>query len=338
MTDKFPLVSCVVIGINSSKTISQCINSIKNSDYKGKIEIIYVDGGSTDNTIRLVNKIKRVKIIQLNQKHPTPGRQRNAGWKAAKGNLVHFFDGDVIVEKDWISTAVKKINSKKNIGAVCGLRKEKYPNKNFYHMVADLEWDNKIGITKYFGGDVLIKKKTLNITKGYDSNLIAGEDPELSFRIRKKGYKLIRLKKIMCYHDINMGSFKQYFKRGYRNSYGHAEVGLKLAGKGEKSWAMRSIKHLMKTSGSILLLILGFVYNRYILIFPLMINGHIFLKVPNYKKKFDISYRYGLIYSFHLLINSYIILLGIMRYFIYILFNYPLTNKNLKKVKKQKCL
>ncbi|MBN1468002.1 MAG: glycosyltransferase, partial [Fusobacteriaceae bacterium] len=198
--NNFLRISCVVIGLNSSKTIFDCLKSIKNSNYKGDIEIIYVDGGSTDNSVDLAKRINGVKVVQLKQENPTPGRQRNAGWKIAKGNYVHFFDGDIVVKKNWIKEAVRAINEKNKILAVCGIRREKFPNKNWYHFITDLEWDNDIGEVEYSGAEILVKRSIIKEVGGYDANIIAGEDPLFSFRIRQKGYKIKRLNKIMGYH------------------------------------------------------------------------------------------------------------------------------------------
>ena len=99
-------ISCVIIGMNVENTIKKCLESIKNSDEK-PVEILYVDDNSTDNSVREAKKVKGVRIIRCKTK--SPGFARNKGWEAAKGDLVHFFDGDVIVDKKWLGKAKKAI-------------------------------------------------------------------------------------------------------------------------------------------------------------------------------------------------------------------------------------
>ena len=50
-------ISTICSVLNSQKKINILLNSFKNQDYKNK-ELIIVDGGSSDNTINLINKKK----------------------------------------------------------------------------------------------------------------------------------------------------------------------------------------------------------------------------------------------------------------------------------------
>ena len=87
--------------MNTEKTIVHCIQSVKNAHYpKDKIEIIYVDGGSSDRSVSLVKQFKDVKVIELKQDMPTPGRGRNEGWKLAKYDKIQFLDGDTVIDPD----------------------------------------------------------------------------------------------------------------------------------------------------------------------------------------------------------------------------------------------
>jgi len=67
---------------------------------------------------------------------------------------------------------------------VTGRREERHPRKNIYHILTEMEWRYEIGPCRYFGGDVLIRREALERTGGFDELLIAGEDPELSYRVR----------------------------------------------------------------------------------------------------------------------------------------------------------
>ncbi len=53
MKNNLPSISIVIACYNSERTIEQCLNSIRSQRYpQNKIEIIAVDGGSKDNTLR----------------------------------------------------------------------------------------------------------------------------------------------------------------------------------------------------------------------------------------------------------------------------------------------
>jgi glycosyltransferase involved in cell wall biosynthesis len=329
MNLSYPNISCIVIGINSARTIVSCIKSIKKSDYPKLIEIIYVDGGSSDNSVELAKKLG-VKVIQLKQEHPTPGRGRNVGWKNASNELIQFLDGDTTLDQKWLKKAIKHIDNK--TVAVCGYGKEKDPNKNWYHLVADLEWSNETGNIKYFGGNVLIKKSILEETSGYNDNLIAGEDPEFSFRIREKGYNIKRLDSLMYYHDINMNNLKEYFKRCFRKGYGYAEVGTMRLKKKEYGWIKRTIKTTIKTIGTFVFLILALLFqNIYFVSFALLLNIIPIIKISRFKKQYKLNIKKSIIYALHLVLAAYLTTAGVFRYYIGKLFNKPLTNKSLLK-------
>ena len=55
--------SILVVNYNNGKYINQNINSLKNQTYKN-IEIIYHDDNSTDNSLLILNKFKKIKLIK----------------------------------------------------------------------------------------------------------------------------------------------------------------------------------------------------------------------------------------------------------------------------------
>ena len=62
----FPKISLLVAAYNEEENIAETIRGIKNQDYPGKIEIIVVDDGSTDNTVKLLRSynLSNLKIVQ----------------------------------------------------------------------------------------------------------------------------------------------------------------------------------------------------------------------------------------------------------------------------------
>jgi GT2 family glycosyltransferase len=201
--------------------------------------------------------------------------------------------------------------------------------------VTNLEWDHDIGEVKYSGAEILVKKSVLWKTGGYNPNLIAGEDPLFSLEIRKKGYKIMRLNKVMGYHDINMNSLKQYLKRCYRSGYGYTEVGFIFIKKKELDWIKKVIKYFIKTSGTLFFLVFFLVFqNLYLLIISLLLNIMPIIKIPKFKKEFKINIKKSFIYALHLIIAAYPMTVGIYRYFVGRIFNWSLTNKILLKNEK----
>src|SRR3989338_5052568 len=62
-----PKISIVIPAYNEEKNIGKCIESIHNSDYpKEKLQIMVVDDGSIDNTLKILRKYKNVKVLRQN--------------------------------------------------------------------------------------------------------------------------------------------------------------------------------------------------------------------------------------------------------------------------------
>lgn len=91
-------ISFVVIGYNIERYITRCIESILRQTYFN-IEIIYVDDGSTDRSIKLVKELMSSddRLFIIAQENKGVYGARKSGVNHAKGDFVIFVDGD-----DWI--------------------------------------------------------------------------------------------------------------------------------------------------------------------------------------------------------------------------------------------
>lgn len=97
---KSALISIIVPVYNTEKYLVQCLESLVNQTYKN-IEIIIINDGSTDNSIKIINKFKEkdARIVVLEQSNKGVSEARNYGLKAANGEFIMFVDSD-----DWIDS------------------------------------------------------------------------------------------------------------------------------------------------------------------------------------------------------------------------------------------
>ena len=125
-----PKVTVIISIYNSEKYLSNCLNSIINQTLK-EIEIICVNDGSTDNSLRILNYYKKKdnRIIIFNQKNKGVNSARNLGLKNAKGEFILFFDSDDIL----ITDALEKLY---NLG--------KYKNLEIIFFNAKFIFENNI--------------------------------------------------------------------------------------------------------------------------------------------------------------------------------------------------
>lgn len=96
-----PLVSIIVPVYNTEKYVSECLNSLIQQSY-AHIEIIAVDDGSTDNSLKILNDIsakdRRLKVFS--QRNQGVSAARNLALKKATGEYIMFVDAD-----DWIDSS-----------------------------------------------------------------------------------------------------------------------------------------------------------------------------------------------------------------------------------------
>jgi len=100
-----PSISIIIPTLNSSKTLEDCLESIKIQNYpKDKIELIIADGGSRDSTLDIVNKYKsnfKVNIVENKLKTGEAGKA--VGTKYAKNDIIALIDSDNILPKaNWL--------------------------------------------------------------------------------------------------------------------------------------------------------------------------------------------------------------------------------------------
>ncbi|RKX99381.1 MAG: hypothetical protein DRP54_07345, partial [Spirochaetes bacterium] len=210
------LVSFIIPTYNSEKTIKKCLESVFKQDCRK--EIIVVDDGSTDSTEEVV---KQFKIKFIKQKHKGAAAARNSGLRIAKGNYIAFIDSDVILPKNWIKKALKKLNGE-GIAGVGG------PGVSVEKSLISHALDSLLyGIDASVSSKYVDSLATMNVL--YDKKAIdrlafnesfksaAGEDPEFNFRVRKRGYKLLydRSLWVYHYHPTNLTNLlKKWFNYG----------------------------------------------------------------------------------------------------------------------------
>jgi GT2 family glycosyltransferase len=321
-------IGVVIIGVNVERYLADCIRSVQSADYPRELlKIVYVDGGSRDASVRVAREFEGVEVIELNDRHPTPGRGRNAGWKALARPLIQFMDADTVLHPNWFRRAYAALDDSNT--AVCGHRREKYPAKNVYHRFTEMEWHYETGPCRYFGGEVLVRRSVLEATGGFDEDLVAGEDPELSYRIRGNGWQILRIDAPMTTHDINMTAFRQYLKRAYRSGYAYAEIALRFVRKPEKLWLKESIRILVKAMLPIGLVIAGILSGHTgwgILLGVLILTRPLF-NLGRLKRVSRQPWRYVLLYAGHTALVVYPQFGGMMRYFWGRATGRPLQNK-----------
>lgn len=86
---------------NAAPFIAEAIRSVLDQDYAGELEILVVDDGSTDDSVRLASSFSSVRV--LTQANQGPAAARNLALQHARGTVIAFLDAD----DQWLPGSLK---------------------------------------------------------------------------------------------------------------------------------------------------------------------------------------------------------------------------------------
>ncbi len=241
-------VAAVAIGRNEGERLVRCLASLSGRARR----VIYVDSGSEDGSVAAA-EAAGAEVVTLDRDVPfTAARARNAGAARLKGDpglrYIQFIDGDCALDPEWIATARTFLESRADAAVACGRRREVAPEASVYNRLCDMEWNTPIGQAAACGGDSLMRLDAFRAAGGFDPSLIAGEEPDLCFRLRGLGWTVWRLDAEMTRHDAAMTRFGQWWRRAIRGGWAYAE-GAWRHGRSPERYNLRPLARLLIWGG-----------------------------------------------------------------------------------------
>lgn len=221
-----PLVSIIIVTFNSERYIKGCLKAVFETDYPS-FEVVVVDNGSTDGTLKIVEeRLPKVKIIKSKKNLGYAGGN-NLGAKKTTGRYLAFLNPDTRVTQDWLKPLVQLIKLP-NIAA-CQPKIMLSQQKNLINLtgktthflgfdwLTDYQMEDyplsKKEITSFSGSAVLIKKEIFQKLSGFDEDFFMYyDDGDLSWRMRLAGYKILLVPDSVVYHEYKYQPKEEYQK------------------------------------------------------------------------------------------------------------------------------
>jgi glycosyltransferase involved in cell wall biosynthesis len=219
-------ISVVIPVFNGGRKICRCVRALQRQRTQRAYEIIVVDDGSTDGSLQCI-KGNGVRIFK--QANQGPAAARNLGVEKARGEIVLFTDADCEPLEDWIEQMVEPLEDH-SISGVKGsyLSRQKKIVSRFVQLEYECKY-NKMKrdchidfIDTYAAG--FIKKDFLRAGK-FDTRFPTAsvEDQEFSFRMWKKGYRMVFNPAARVYHT-HSDTLWNYMKKKFRIGFWKALV------------------------------------------------------------------------------------------------------------------
>ncbi len=226
-----PAVTVGVCVRNSASTIREAIESIINQDFSHELmEIIFVDDGSEDDTLSIIQEYVLMMDIAAKVFHISwqgLGAARNFVVENAGGKYIVWVDGDMVLPEDHVRKQVEFMEKNPKVG-IAKARYGAYNSKedvvgfleNIPYVIDDFRCGSDFGEKLPGTGGAVFRVNAVRQVGGFDSSLRGvGEDQEVALRIKNAGW-LIRRSDTFFYerHRRTWGSlWKKYFWYGYGN-------------------------------------------------------------------------------------------------------------------------
>lgn len=138
-------ISVIVPVYDSEKYIGICIDSLLSQTVRERIEVIFIDDGSTDNSRNIINKAvsENENFKMFHVKHSGVSHARNIGLDNAKGKYIAFMDSDDYIESDHFENLLNDFGGE----LICGGFTAEYKNKSVPHISKEK--------TEFFGEEII---------------------------------------------------------------------------------------------------------------------------------------------------------------------------------------
>ncbi len=194
----------VTVGVcvkNCEKDIKEIVERISNQDFlHKKIEVIFVDDGSKDNTLGSILEYAPILDMQFKVFHHTwkgLGFTRNVVLKNARGDYIVWVDDGTIIPRDYVTNLVNFMEKNPTVGiakgSIC-----LYSGSNY---IAMLESISQVAFYRTYAGRVTTKLpgaggsiyrvEAAKQVGGFDENITgSAEDADIAYRISSAGWQI----------------------------------------------------------------------------------------------------------------------------------------------------
>ena len=211
-------VSIIVVNWNGERFLKDCLGALLSQSY-ADCEIILVDNGSSDNSVRFTrDNFPGIKIVALKENKGFTGGNV-AGLEVARGAYVALVNNDARADKSWLQNLIQPMLRDRTIG-ICA-SKLIFENSHTVNSAGDGLTTAGVGFNRGLGqkagqfetpepvfgacgAAVLYRRRMLDEIGFLDEDFfLYDEDTDLNFRAQLAGWKCIYVPTAIAYHVAN---------------------------------------------------------------------------------------------------------------------------------------
>jgi GT2 family glycosyltransferase len=211
-------ISIIIVSYNTKALLKQCLISVFEKTQGVNFEVIVVDNASQDGSQQMVQKgFPNVTLIE-SPANIGFGRANNLGAKYAQGKYLFFLNPDTILLNNAVKILAEFLDNNPKVG-ICGgnlFDENRNPTLSYKMFLPSILWElNELsldllakllyGENRFFnhtcqvkevggyitGADIMISRSLFDQLSGFDPDFfVYFEETELSFRVKKAGYKI----------------------------------------------------------------------------------------------------------------------------------------------------
>ncbi len=216
------LVSIVLKIRNEEDNIPDALDSLVVQE--GPIEIIIVDGYSTDRTQDIVREYEaKYPFVHLHVAGGSRGDSLNYGLKQAKADIIALTDGDCIANPNWVKE-IRRCIVDRGVDMVAG--KSINIGLNAWEKLDRVELYNKGFDCTWPGCNLAFRRKVFETVGGVDPWFVTAEDIDFNLRVTNAGFSLVHNPKAIIYNRTR-GTFYGFCHQAFWNGAGRKQLTLK---------------------------------------------------------------------------------------------------------------
>ncbi|OAD92825.1 glycosyl transferase family 2 [Aequorivita soesokkakensis] len=211
--------SFIIPVFNRPQEVKELLDSFVGLDFHEDFEIVLVEDGSTETSENIVGAFsEKLSISYYFKQNSGPGDSRNFGMKKAKGDYFIILDSDCLLPSHYLTTVDSFLNhhfyhcfggADAAHSSFTSLQKAiNYVMTSFYTTGGIRGSEVSVNRFEPRSFNMGISKEAFEMTGGF-AKIHPGEDPDLSQRILKAGYKTTFLPKAFVYHKRRI-SWKKF--------------------------------------------------------------------------------------------------------------------------------